>query len=134
MIERHAERTGRVPDRSAWTAHVWVGGPPVNRFGFMLKIRPEMADEYQRHHAPVWPEMLDALRRAGWHNYSLFLGPDGTLFGYVETPGSLADAREAMASEPVNERWQSLMARFFDGSGLPPDQMMDELEEVFHLD
>jgi L-rhamnose mutarotase len=58
----------------------------VNRFGFTLKVRDGMLDEYRRHHEAVWPEMLDALRRAGWHNYSLFLRPDGTLFGYVESP------------------------------------------------
>ena len=105
----------------------------MNRFGFTLKIRPELAADYRHHHAAVWPEMLDALRRAGWHNYSLFLRDDGTLFGYVETPASLADARAAMASEPVNERWQAMMAPFFEGPGLPADQMMQELEEVFHL-
>jgi L-rhamnose mutarotase len=105
----------------------------LNRFGFMLKIRPDMAAEYRRHHAAVWPEMLDALRRAGWHNYSLFLREDGTLFGYVETQGSPADARAAMASESVNERWQAMMGPFFEGSGLPADEMMEELEEVFHL-
>jgi len=27
----------------------------------------------------VWPDMLDALRSAGWHNYSLFLRPDDGL-------------------------------------------------------
>ena len=104
----------------------------MNRFGFTLTIRPELAADYRRYHAAVWPEMLDALRRAGWHNYSLFLRDDGTLFGYVETFGTLDDARAAMASEPVNERWQALMAPFFGGTGRP-DQMMQELEEVFHL-
>jgi L-rhamnose mutarotase len=38
-----------------------------------------------------------------------------------------------MASEPVNERWQAMMAPFFEGPALPADQMMQELEEVFHL-
>jgi L-rhamnose mutarotase len=105
----------------------------VNRFGFTLKVKPDMLDEYRQHHRAVWPEMLDALSRTGWHNYSLFLRVDGTLFGYVETPGTLDDARAAMASEPVNERWQAMMAPFFEGAGLPADEMMQELEEVFHL-
>ena len=30
--------------------------------------------------------MLEALRATGWHNYSLFLRPDGLLVGYLETP------------------------------------------------
>jgi L-rhamnose mutarotase len=106
----------------------------VHRFGFTLKVRPELVDDYRRHHAAVWPDMLAALRRAGWHNYSLFLQPDGTLFGYVETPGTLAEAQAAMAAEPVNERWQALMAPYFEGEGLPADQMMRELDLVFHLD
>ena len=106
----------------------------MNRHGFALKVRAGMLDEYRRHHETVWPDMLDALRRAGWHNYSLFLRPDGTLFGYVETPGTLADAQAAMAGEEVNERWQALMAPYFEGDGRPADRMMEPLEEVFHLD
>ena len=106
----------------------------MNRYGFALKVRDDMLDGYRRHHEAVWPEMLDALRRAGWHNDSLFLRPDGTLFGYVETPGTLADAQAAMAGEEVNERWQTLMAPYFEGDGRPADRMMEPLEEVFHLD
>jgi L-rhamnose mutarotase len=106
----------------------------VNRYGFTLRVRPEMVAEYRRRHAAVWPEMVDALRRTGWHNYSLFLAEDGTLFGYVETPASLDEARAAMAAQPVNARWQAEMAPFFEGDGLPADQMMGTLEEVFHLD
>jgi L-rhamnose mutarotase len=106
----------------------------VPRVGFTLKVRADRLDEYRRRHAAVWPEMLDALRRAGWHNYSLFLRDDGTLFGYVETPAGLDEARAAMAAEPVNARWQTEMAPFFEGDGLPADQQMHELEEVFHLD
>lgn len=77
--------------------------------------------------------MLDALRRTGWRNYSLFLAPDGTLFGYFETEGTFEEARAAMSKESVNERWQAMMAPYFEGLGLPADQMMVELEEVFHL-
>jgi len=40
----------------------------------------------------------------------------------------------SMAAEPVNERWQALMAPYFTGSGRHADQMMESLEAVFHLD
>ena len=53
----------------------------MNRIGFVLKVRPDLLQEYKRHHQAVWPEMLDALRRSGWHNSPLVLRPDGTLFG-----------------------------------------------------
>ena len=38
----------------------------MERVGFVLKVKPEMIEEYKRHHENVWPEMLDALRRSGW--------------------------------------------------------------------
>lgn len=106
----------------------------MNRVGFKLKVREELIDEYKAVHEEVWPEMLDALRRHGWHNYSLFMRSDGTLFGYFETPSSFQDALDGMASETVNERWQTLMQPYFEGVGAHADQMMLELEEVFHLD
>jgi len=107
----------------------------MRRVGFLLKVRQDKLEEYKAHHRAVWPEMLDALRRTGWHNYSLFMRDDGLLFGYFETPESLAAAQAGMAKEEVNARWQSFMAPFFENlGGQHPDEGMIELEEVFHLD
>lgn len=107
--------------------------PPIHRIAFRLQVRPELVEEYRAHHANVWPEMRDALRRCGWHRYSLFLDGDGTLFGYFETAGTLEDAVTAMQAEPVNERWQALMAPYFSTDTGPADQQMRSLSEVFHL-
>jgi L-rhamnose mutarotase len=107
----------------------------MKRVGFMLKVKPEKMEEYKRHHEAVWPEMLDALRQTGWHNYSLFMRDDGLLFGYFETPTSLAEAQAGMERTEVNTRWQEFMAPYFEiPPGAHPDQMFIELEEVFHLD
>jgi L-rhamnose mutarotase len=54
------------------------------RVCFTLSVRPDRLEEYQERHREVWTEMLDALRRSGWRNYSLFLRDDGLLIGYVE--------------------------------------------------
>ncbi len=78
--------------------------------------------------------MLHALKATGWHNYSLFLRPDGLLIGYLETP-SLEAARAGMARAEVNARWQADMAEFFvDLDDVTPDQGFVQLEEIFHLE
>jgi L-rhamnose mutarotase len=65
----------------------------MKRIGFIFKVRQDKLEEYKEHHKVVWPEMLAALRRTGWHNYSIFAREDGLLFGYFETPESLQAAQ-----------------------------------------
>ncbi|MFD8496712.1 L-rhamnose mutarotase [Amycolatopsis sp. NPDC059657] len=106
---------------------------PRRRVCFMLKVKPDRVEEYRLRHAAVWPEMLDALRETGWHNYSLFLRPDGLLTGYFETD-DLDAALAGMAAKEVNRRWQAEMAPFFEGLSGQPDEGITPLAEVFHLD
>jgi L-rhamnose mutarotase len=111
------------------------GEQTMKRVGFLLKVKPDKIEEYKTHHENVWPEMLDALRRNGWHNYSLFLRDDGLLFGYFEAEESFAKSLEGMAREEVNQRWQDFMAPYFENlGGAHADENMQELVEVFHLD
>jgi L-rhamnose mutarotase len=119
----------------------------VRRICFTLQVRPERLEEYRRRHARVWPEMLAALRDAGWHDYSLFLRDDGLLVGYLLTE-DFAAAQAAMEATEVNSRWQAEMAPFFsarrsrsseasdaaDFADGRPDHRMRVLTEVFNLD
>lgn len=106
----------------------------MHRVCFRLQVDPAHLDEYRRRHAAVWPEMLAALHDTGWHNYSLFLGDDGLLIGYFETP-DLDAALAGMAATEVNERWQREMAPFFvDLGDAAPDTGFIRLAEVFHLE
>jgi L-rhamnose mutarotase len=107
----------------------------MKRVAFILKVKHDKLAEYKKHHKQVWPEMLDALRRTGWHNYSLFLRDDGLLFGCFEAEESFQASLDGMAREEVNQRWQDFMASYFEGlGGAHADKNMQELEEVFHLD
>lgn len=107
----------------------------MKRIGFLLKVKPDRLEEYKQHHRQVWPEMLQALREAGWHNYSLFVREDGLLFGYFETPHSLHEAQALMARTEINTRWQEFMAPFFESpNNARPDEMFLELTEIFHQD
>ena len=106
----------------------------MQRVGFMLKVKQDKIEEYKEHHETVWPEMLDALRESGWHNYSLFMTDEGLLFGYVETP-DFEQALAKMAETDVNKRWQDFMAPYFEGiGGKHADESMVPLEQVFYLE
>jgi L-rhamnose mutarotase len=106
----------------------------VERVCFTARIRRDKLGEYAERHAAVWPEMTDALRAAGWSNYSLFLTSDGLLIGYLETD-DFAAAQQHMAATEVNARGQAEMAEFFDGIGdQRPDEGFRRIDEVFHLE
>ncbi|WP_436975922.1 L-rhamnose mutarotase [Nocardia salmonicida] len=107
----------------------------AERVCFLLTLRPDRVEDYLAAHTTVWPEMLEALRVAGWSNYSLFLRPeDGLVVGYLETD-DFESAVAAMDSTEVNARWQRSMAQYFQAPpGARPDTSMQRLTEYFHLD
>lgn len=100
---------------------------------FTLRIKPDRIEEYKALHDDVWPEMLEALSRHGWHNYSLFLREDGLLIGYFET-SDFHQAVAGMQDEDVNHRWQEGVKDLFEA--LPTasaDTAMKPLKQVFYL-
>jgi L-rhamnose mutarotase len=104
----------------------------MERIGFVMRLLPGAEAEYRARHADVWPEMLAALREAGARNYSIYLhGED--LFGYLEVD-DLRRFQDAMATSPVNDRWQADMTRLIDPLTDPATGFHQRLDEVFHLD
>lgn len=99
---------------------------------FTNRVREDALAEYKAAHAAVWPEMLAALRDAGWRNYRLYLSPDGLLVGHFEADDYDA-AQAAMARTAVNAQWQAHMEQFFADPG-NPDENFRLLQEVFHLE
>ena len=102
------------------------------RVCFTLQVDPARLDEYRERHEAVWPEMLAALRDAGWHDYSLFLRGDGLLVGYLVTEDFDA-AQAAVAATDVSRRWEDEMAGFFIRRRRG-DEAKYVLTEVFNLD
>ncbi|AQA06545.1 L-rhamnose mutarotase [Mycobacterium sp. MS1601] len=104
----------------------------TQRVCFLLHLKPDRVEDYLKAHEHVWPEMLDALSKAGWHNYSLFVrADDGLVVGYLETPDFDA-AQRAMAATDINAKWQAGMAQYFVG-GENPGETMRPLQLYFHL-
>lgn len=103
----------------------------LKRACFVLQLRKNKIAAYKRWHKRVWPAQLALLRKAGWHNFSIFVRDDGLLIGYVETP-SFPKALADIARNPVNVKWQKIMAGLF-ATSKRPDEAMKPLPEVFHL-
>ena len=80
-------------------------------FGQIGRVKPEMAEEYCRLHAAVWPAVLETIHNCNMRNYSIFL--HGTLlfnyFEYVGT-GSSADM-ERMAQDPAYDEVKRFIAQ-----------------------
>lgn len=104
----------------------------MERIGFAMRLRSGQEAEYRRRHAAVWPEMLDALRAAGAHDYSIFLRGDD-LFGYLVVD-DLARFRAYLAASEVNARWQAEMGDLIDPLTDPATGFHQRLDEVFHLE
>ena len=105
----------------------------MQRVCFTLQVRRDRLAEYRESHRAVWPDMLAALSRHGWTNYSIFLRDDGLLIGYLETP-DFAKAVAGMQCEEVNARWQKSMVPYFEAlPGGRADTSIVPLEQVFFL-
>lgn len=76
-------------------------------YAWVLEVRPGYEEEYKKRHDEIWPEMLEALRKAGIRNYNIFRH-GLTLFGYFETD-DLEASQKAIAADPVNARWGQWM-------------------------
>jgi L-rhamnose mutarotase len=104
----------------------------VERLCFTFEIRPGTEAEYKRRHDEIWPELVDAIKEAGFENYSLFRR--GTqVVGYVECEPDAGSAFAALGPNEANARW----SKWFEDvivSLTDEDGELYRLDEVWHLD
>jgi L-rhamnose mutarotase len=105
------------------------------RYAMVLRVRPERFEEYKRHHAAVWPGVLQQITDSRIANYSIF-HREGWLFAYFEYWGDDFDAdMRLMATNLETRRWWAIMEPMQDP--LPtraPDEWWAHMTEVFHHD
>jgi len=107
----------------------------MQRYGAVIKVRPEKEAEYRRLHAAPWPGVLAMIRECNIRNYSIYL-KDGQLFSYFEYVGTdFAADMARMARDPMTREWwthtdpcqEPLESR-------KPGEWWASMEEVFHCD
>jgi len=114
--------------------------PRVQRYGWVIGIKPENIEEYKRLHADVWPGVLKMIKKCNIRNYSIYLGELERnryyLFSYLEYTGENFEADMAkMAADETTQKWWN----HTDPLQVPiPTRKEGEwwanMEEVFHCD
>jgi L-rhamnose mutarotase len=114
--------------------------PKVQRFGSVIGLEEESAEQYKELHANTWPEILQNLDEANIHNYSIYLTrmDDGKLylFSYFEYTGSDMDTDfKNLAEGPRTKEWWALtepMQRPLENRS--EGEWWKNMDEVFHAD
>ena len=103
----------------------------MTRKGFKMFLYPGMAQEYEKRHNELWPEMKDMIHVHGGHNYSIYLDPEtNVLYGYLEVEDEELWARSADTA--VNRKWWDYMADIMETNEDNSPVCVD-LKPVFHL-
>jgi L-rhamnose mutarotase len=103
------------------------------RCAFKLRIKEDAIENYEREHTRVWPELLAKLKAVGISDYSIFRR-DQELFLCMRVD-DFDRAWDELDRDPVNQRWQQEMSRFFEPvPGLKPGERFAMMKEVFFLE
>lgn len=101
------------------------------RKGFKMFLHPGMAEEYEKRHRELWPEMKEMIHEYGGRNYSIFLDREtNVLYGYLEVEDEQRWARSA--DTQINRKWWDYMADIMEAN---PDNspVCVDLQPVFYL-
>jgi L-rhamnose mutarotase len=107
----------------------------MERYGSVIKLRPEKWEEYRELHANVWPDVLKMIRECNIRNYSIYY-KDGFLFSYFEYHGDDYAADMAkMAADPITQQWWKLTDPCQEPlTTRKPGEQWARMEEYFHTD
>jgi len=107
----------------------------MQRFGQVIKLKPDKANEYVFQHQAVWPGVLKKIKECNISNYSIYF-KDNWLFAYFEYTGDdFAVDMEKMAKHEETLKWWDVVKPLMDPiEKREPGEFWANMEEVFHID
>lgn len=107
----------------------------MERYGMILRVKPEFEREYLEYHKAVWTEVLHLIGDCNVRNYSIFLH-DHFLFAYYEYVGVdfVADMAKMAAHEKMIEWWNIMEPMQEPVAAHKPGEWWVRMVEAFHTD
>lgn len=102
------------------------------RLAFKMKLKPGCADEYERRHRQLWPELQNLLKGAGIFDYSIFLDTESNILFAVQKTNSTEGSQD-LAKHDVVKRWWKYMADIME-TNEDNSPVTIPLQEVFYLE
>ncbi len=111
----------------------------MQRYGMVLKVRPEKLAEYKRLHAAVWPAVLEMIKACHIQNFSIHereIAGRLYLFAYLEYTGTdFAADMARMAADPTTQEWWKLCQPCQEPlASRAPGEWWANMDELFHAD
>lgn len=107
----------------------------MQRYGMVIRVKPEKFEEYKQLHADVWPDVLKMIKECNILNYSIY-HKDGYLFSYFEYVGDDFESDMAkMAADATTQKWWDVCKPCQEPlDSRADDEWWTSMEEVFHCD
>lgn len=104
----------------------------MEEVAFTMQLKPGVAEEYQRRHDDIWPELSALLHEAGIRDYSIYLDEaSGRLFAVQKRlPGHRA---AALPTTDIMQRWWAYMADLME-TNADNSPVVQPLRTVFHME
>lgn len=103
-----------------------------NKFAWTWNIKESEVKEYVRIHAKVWPDVLEAHKRGGIRNYSIF--QNGNQFFYCFECNNVSAAFEVIDKDEACQRWNSITSKMVEGSfDFGDDEPIKPMKQIFFL-
>jgi L-rhamnose mutarotase len=101
------------------------------KIGLHTRLKAGAEDRYDQAHQAVWPEVLEAIRKAGVRQWVIFR--DGLDIFHVIECKDYDSAIAELARDPVNQRWQAEMAPMMEVAHDYSGHSQDRLRVIFEL-
>jgi L-rhamnose mutarotase len=103
----------------------------MQRVAFKMKLKEGFAEEYQKRHDALWPELESLLKQKGIQEYSIFLDEETySLFAVLKAAD--AGLLKTLPQHAVMQKWWTYMKDIMD-THEDHSPISKPLKEVFYL-